>query len=64
MNTSRILLALVGTIGIAAHVAAADRPTLDPQLEPLRPLLEKTWKQKLTDKGYRADPVKFIPAAN
>lgn len=26
--------------------------------------LEKTWKQKLTDKGYRADPVKFIPAAN
>ena len=36
---------MVGTIGMAANVAAADGPTLDPNLEPLRPLLEKTWKQ-------------------
>jgi hypothetical protein len=25
-------------------VAAADQPSLDPRLEPLRPILEKTWK--------------------
>ena len=25
-------------------LAAADQPSLSPQLEPLRPLLEKTWK--------------------
>jgi len=45
MNISRILIPLVVTIGVVSNVAAADSPTLDPHLEPLRPLLEKTWKQ-------------------
>ncbi len=43
MKTLHFLLAfscwLAATIGVAA-----DRPSLEPQLEPLRPLLDKTWK--------------------
>src|SRR6188508_1077826 len=36
-----LLLYLLGT---AMRLFAADEPSLAPQLEPLRPLLEKTWK--------------------
>ena len=43
MKTLHFLLAfscwLAATIGVAS-----DRPSLEPQLEPLRPLLDKTWK--------------------
>ena len=45
MNISRSLIALVATVGLASNIAAADAAALDPHLEPLRPLLEKTWKQ-------------------
>ena len=45
MNISRILVALVATVSLASNIAAADGPALDSHLEPLRPLLEKTWKQ-------------------
>jgi len=45
MNPSRILFALAATAGLTLKVAAADGPALDPHLETLRPLLEKTWKQ-------------------
>ena len=34
---------------IAGCFAAADEPSLDPKLEPLRPLLGKTWKAELKD---------------
>jgi hypothetical protein len=44
MNTYRILIAAIGTLGMALSLSAADGPTLDPHLEPLRPLLEKTFK--------------------
>jgi len=49
MNTSRILLGLVGSFGIALNLAAGDGPALDPNLEPLRPWLEKTWKAQFKD---------------
>jgi len=45
MNVSRILVTLVAMVGVASNVVGADSPTLDPHLEVLRPLLEKTWKQ-------------------
>ena len=45
MNISRFLIALVATVSLASKVAAADSFVVDPHLEPLRPLLEKTWKQ-------------------
>jgi hypothetical protein len=38
------LAALVCSCAAAVTLSAADQPTLDPRLEPLRPLLEKTWK--------------------
>jgi hypothetical protein len=42
---SRILLfALVAVFGTALNLRAADSPSLDPNLEPLRPWLGKTWK--------------------
>lgn len=44
MNTPRCFLSLVASFACAAPLAAADTPSLDPRLEPLRPLLEKTWK--------------------
>ena len=44
MNLSRVFTSLVATVAMAANVAGADS-TLDPHLEPLRPLLDKTWKQ-------------------
>lgn len=51
MNLSRLLITLVATVGLASNVAAADAPSLDPHLEPLRPLLEKTWKQVAESKA-------------
>ncbi|HEU0008347.1 MAG TPA: hypothetical protein VFT34_00875 [Verrucomicrobiae bacterium] len=47
MNTSRCVLSLVASFACAASLLAADKPSLDPRLEPLRPLLEKTWKGTL-----------------
>lgn len=41
--TSRFA-ALVGGLGLAIGLSAAEPPSLDPQLEPLRPWLGKTWK--------------------
>jgi hypothetical protein len=35
---------LVCALSVTAYLAAADPASLEPQLEPLRPLLEKTWK--------------------
>jgi len=45
MNPSRILVVVAGTVGMALNLAAADGPALDSHLEPLRPMLEKTWKE-------------------
>lgn len=45
MNIPRILITLVGAVGVLSHAAGAESPALDSHLEPLRPLLEKTWKQ-------------------
>jgi hypothetical protein len=44
MNSPRFILSFVAWFACAASLAAADKPSLDPRLEPLRPLLEKTWK--------------------
>jgi hypothetical protein len=47
MNTLRLLSVLVGFVCSAMTSLGAEsseRPTLDSQLEPFRPLLEKTWK--------------------
>src|SRR5574341_718362 len=44
MNTSHCLNTLACLFGAALAVSAADRPSLDPHFEPLRPLLDKTWK--------------------
>ena len=45
MKTSRTLLTFLGTVGLSFNLLAADEPALDSHLEPLRPWLEKTWKQ-------------------
>ena len=44
MNSLRYILVLVCSWGAAATLWSAEGPSLDPRLEPLRPLLEKTWK--------------------
>ena len=44
MNRSHSLLALVVTYNLALSPYAAEAPSLDPHLEPLRPWLGKTWK--------------------
>jgi len=44
MNTTNRLLALVGAFSAALAIIAAESPSLDPRLEPLRPWLGKTWK--------------------
>ena len=44
INALRHLLVLACGFASAVNLAAADKPSLDPHLEPLRPLLEKTWK--------------------
>src|SRR6187401_2087948 len=45
MNISRFLTALFDSVSLASKLAAADSAPVDSHLEPLRPLLEKTWKQ-------------------
>jgi len=44
MKTLRDLSVLVCWLLATSSLAAADEPSLDSQLEPLRPLLDKTWK--------------------
>jgi hypothetical protein len=44
MKTLRQLSVLFCCLSSAIHLAGADRPALESQLEPLRPLLDKTWK--------------------
>ena len=44
MNKSPSLLALIVTCNLAFSPWAAEAPSLDPHLEPLRPWLVKTWK--------------------
>ena len=44
MNTRRCLLTFIGSLPVALGLLAAEAPSLDPHLEPLRPWLGKTWK--------------------
>jgi len=53
MNIPLRFIALVGTIGVALGLFAADSPSLDPHLEALRPWLGKTWKGQF--KGSKPD---------
>jgi hypothetical protein len=43
-NRSGRLATSLGILGAAVGLLAADAPALDPQLEPLRPLIERTWR--------------------
>ncbi|MCW5551336.1 MAG: hypothetical protein KIS67_04135 [Verrucomicrobiae bacterium] len=43
-NSRRRWLAWVGAFGLALNLLASEQPSLDPNLEPLRPWLGKTWK--------------------
>jgi hypothetical protein len=49
MKTLRYLSVLVCCLSATMNLSVADQPSLDPQLEPLRPLLEKTWKGAFKD---------------
>jgi hypothetical protein len=49
MNTRSLLCSLIVIISITARLSAADAPSLDPHLEPLRPWLGKTWKGQFKD---------------
>jgi hypothetical protein len=49
MNTLPIVAGLIGTFGIALNISAGDSPALDSHLEPLRPLLGKTFKGEFKD---------------
>lgn len=44
MKALRYLSVLVCWLSATINLPGADQPSLDPQLEPLRPLLDKTWK--------------------
>jgi hypothetical protein len=44
MKTLRYLSVLVCWLLATSSLAGADQPLLDSRLEPLRPLLDKTWK--------------------
>src|SRR6185369_168379 len=46
MNTNAVsrLLICLPVVFAGLSLCAADKPALDPHLEPLQPLLEKTWK--------------------
>ena len=44
MTLRPVLFHLIGTLVIAPRLWAADGPSLDPHLEPLRPWLGKTWR--------------------
>jgi hypothetical protein len=47
MRTVRLLLVLACCFQTTGKTYGAEKPSLDPHLEPLRPLLEKTWSGKL-----------------
>ena len=47
MTPARYLIVLGCCLWAAISVFCEDQPSLAPQLEPLRPLLEKTWKAPL-----------------
>src|SRR5262245_36975858 len=67
MNTSRILLAIFATVGFTLSVPAADSPVLDSHLEPLRPLLGKTFKgefKESTPEKPRFDVARWERALN
>lgn len=49
MKTPPALLTLAATLALASNLSAADGPALDSHLEPLRPLLEKTFKGEFKD---------------
>ncbi|SPE55802.1 putative secreted protein [Verrucomicrobia bacterium] len=49
MNKLPFALVLAVALGTCRTVARADTPALDPHLEKLRPLLEKTWKGSFKD---------------
>jgi hypothetical protein len=44
MTSLRYLSVLVCCLSATIDLSGADQPSLAPQLEPLRPLLDKTWK--------------------
>ena len=44
MKPLRYLSVLVCCLSATMNLSGADQPSLAPQLEPLRPLLDKTWK--------------------
>jgi len=48
MNTLRNVLTIVCSCGAALAMAGAEKPSLDPHLEPLRPFL-KTWRGTFKD---------------
>lgn len=52
----RLLLISSAAFAWAAGSVAADPPSLNPHLEPLRPLLEKTWRGVFAG-GDPAEPV-------
>lgn len=56
MKVLKLLTVLVGGFGTSPDLSAADPPPLAPQLEPLRPLLEKTWKGEF-EAGKPGNPV-------
>src|ERR1039457_350493 len=49
METFRLKLALVASLAASLLPLLAEQPSLDPHLEMLRPLLEKTWKGQFKD---------------
>jgi hypothetical protein len=44
MKMLHYLSILAGWLAVTINLCGADQPSLDPHLEPLRPMLEKTWK--------------------
>ena len=49
MKTIRLGSFVLATVSLALFSFGADQPSLDSHLEPLRPLLEKTWKGQFKD---------------
>src|SRR6267143_3720101 len=44
INMLRYIILVVCFFGAKLSLAGADKPSLDPHLEPLQPLLDKTWR--------------------
>src|ERR1700704_5461468 len=49
MNSSKMIVAALGLYSLVGTAVCAENPTLNPHLEPLRPLLERTWKGTFKD---------------